>query len=88
MLELGGDVNLSEKTIRAERRRELRAEHLDRYVTLVLEVLREIDRRHAAVAELALDTVAVGKRRLEAVQKLGDHGAPEKVPAYIRARTA
>jgi len=40
------------------------------------------------VAELALDTVAIGQRRLEAVQQLGDQTAPEKVPAYIRARAA
>jgi hypothetical protein len=40
------------------------------------------------VAELALDTVAVGQCSLEAIQQLGDRAAPEEVPAYIRARTA
>lgn len=38
--------------------------------------------------EPALDTVALGQRRLEPVQQLGDQAAPGKVLAYIRARTA
>jgi hypothetical protein len=40
------------------------------------------------VAELALDSVAIGQRRLEAVQQLGDQAAPEKVRVYIRPRMA
>jgi hypothetical protein len=31
-------------------------------VTIVFEIVREIDRRHAARAELALDPIAVGQR--------------------------
>ena len=38
---------------------ELGAEHLDRDLAVVLEVLGEVDRGHAAPAELALDPVAV-----------------------------
>jgi hypothetical protein len=40
------------------------------------------------VPELALDMVAVGQRRLEAVQRLSDQTAPEQVRVYIRARAA
>jgi hypothetical protein len=54
----------------------------------MLQVVGEKNRCHAAVAELALDTVSVGQRRLEAVQQLGDQAAPEEVPGYIRAGTA
>ena len=35
---------------------------LDRDLTVVLQVLRQVDRRHAAAANLTLDGVAVGKR--------------------------
>ena len=50
---------------------ELRAQHLDGDLAAVLEVLGEIDRRHAALAELPLDAVAVGQGYLEAIMDLG-----------------
>ena len=54
----------------AEYGRELGLENFDRDVAVVLEILREVDRRHAAGAELALDAVSVGQRGCETV----DHG--------------
>jgi hypothetical protein len=39
----------------------------------VLEIVGEIDRGHAALAQLPLDAVAVGKGHLKATLKLG-HG--------------
>ena len=46
--------------------RELGAEHLERDVAVVPEVVREVDGRHAAGAELALDDIPVGQNDVEA----------------------
>ena len=49
-----------QEALAAERRGELGMEDLDGDVAVVLEVAREVDRRHAAAAELALDAVVGG----------------------------
>ncbi len=59
MLQLRGRLDLGEKALGAERGGEIGVQHLDRDVAIVPEVVREVDRRHAAGAELALDAVAV-----------------------------
>ena len=61
MLQVGRDLDLGEEAIHAEHRAELGLEHLERDLALVLDVLREVDGRHAAFAELALDGVAAGE---------------------------
>ena len=43
-------------------------QHLDRDLAVVLEVLREVDRGHAAGTELALERVAVGECGLQPVR--------------------
>ena len=48
---------------------ELGAEDLDGDLAVVLEVVREVDRGHAALAELALEPIAVGQCRREAIQR-------------------
>ena len=48
----------------AERGGQLGAQDLHRHLAVVLEVLGEVDRRHAALAELPFDAVAVGERGL------------------------
>ena len=55
------------------------AQGLERDIPVVLEVLREIDRGHAAGAELALDAVAVREGRGEAGRDVG-HRAQDAVP--------
>jgi len=39
--------------------------------TVVLQVVREIDRGHSTATEFTLDGVAVGKSGLEAIQLIG-----------------
>ena len=56
-----GDLDLPQEPSGAERGGELGPQHLDRDLAVVLEVLGEIDGGHAALAELALDAVAVGE---------------------------
>ena len=59
MLEPGGEPDLAQEPLGAERGGELGVQHLERDRPVVPEVLREVDRGHAAAAELALERVAV-----------------------------
>ncbi len=61
MLECRDGLNLPHEPLGADHRRELRPEHLDRDSAPMLEIFREVDRGHAALAQLALDAVAVGE---------------------------
>ncbi|MDO8501954.1 MAG: hypothetical protein Q7S20_08920 [Gemmatimonadaceae bacterium] len=57
---------------------ELRVEHLDRHVAVVLDVAREIDCRHASASDLTFENVGGTKRILELREDVG-HGCPEGV---------
>ena len=59
MLESGGYADFVEKAFWPESSRELRTEHLECDWAVMAMVVHEVDRRHAALAELTLDTVAV-----------------------------
>jgi hypothetical protein len=52
MAEAGGDLDLLEKTRAADRLRGLRPDDLDRDAPAVLEILGQIDGRHAAMPPL------------------------------------
>src|SRR6266849_460459 len=56
---------------------QLGPQHLDRNAAGVADVVRQVHDRHAAVAELALDGVAVCQRRLQIVA-LGGQEMPRK----------
>ena len=62
MLERRRRLDLDDEPLSAEHRRKFRFENFDGDFAIVLEVVREIDGRHAAGAELALDAIAVGER--------------------------
>ncbi len=74
VLELSRGLDLGEESLGAERRREVRMQHLDRDVAIVLEVVREVDRGHPSRAELALDEVAIRQGPGEA-RNVAGHGA-------------
>jgi hypothetical protein len=59
MLKPGGGLDFLQKPIDTERGRQVRAEHLDRDLAAVANVVREVDRRHAALPQLTLEHVAV-----------------------------
>ena len=63
-----------EEPLGAEHGGELGPEHLERDLAVVLEVLGEVDGRHAALAELALDAVAVGQGSLQSGYRFGHCG--------------
>ncbi len=62
MLKLCRRLDLSEKSFGAERGCQVRMKNLYRDVTLVPEVVSDVDRRHAARPDLARDAVAVRER--------------------------
>ena len=59
MLQPGGELDLALEPLGAERGGQLGVEHLERDRPVVPEVLGEVDRGHAAAAELALEPVAI-----------------------------
>jgi hypothetical protein len=66
--------DLGEKALRADDCGELGAQHLERDLAPVPEVIGQVDGGHAALAEFTLDAVATVER---AIQPMGDvgHGA-------------
>ena len=79
VLQVGDGPDLAQESLGADHGRQLRPQHLDRDLAIVLEVLGEVHRRHAALAQLPLDAVAVGERGGKAVG-LVDH--------YVRSESA
>ncbi len=75
MLQVGGDLDLPEKPIRADRSRQLGTQDLHRHLAVMLQVLGQIDRRHATAAYLALDSVAVRKAGFQTVEGVGQGAA-------------
>jgi hypothetical protein len=65
VLETGRELDLTRESFSAKRSAEIWAQHLERNLTLVTQIGREIDRCHPPTAELALDRVPAGKRRGE-----------------------
>ena len=96
MLQVRRGLDLGEEPLGADDGGELRAQHLDRDLAIVLQVLGEIDGRHAAGAELALDAVAVGEARGEAfdahrgclLRESAEGAAASRVGAVMAGRAA
>src|SRR6185437_246528 len=63
--------DLAGEPVGAERGGQLGTQDLHRHLAVVLEVFGEVDGRHSALAELALDAVAVGEGGLESGHRLG-----------------
>ena len=57
----GRDLDLGKESLHAKHCAQFGLEHLERDLALVLEVLRQVDVGHAALAELALDGVTAGE---------------------------
>ena len=63
MLEVGRDRDLGQEALGSDDSGQLGLQDLDRDLAVMAKVLREIDGRHAAFAELVLHPIAVGQRR-------------------------
>ena len=66
MLQLGGETNFALEAFTAERRRELRVQHLDRDFAIVPNVVREVDDGHTAATKLAEHFVLTRERLFQA----------------------
>src|SRR5437870_5200005 len=73
MLQPGGDLDLAQKPLGAERGRDLGVQDLDRHRSAVFQVLRQEHRGHASTAQLPLDRVAVSEGLTQGVEQIG-HG--------------
>src|SRR2546430_16344938 len=69
------DLDLAQEALGTEGSRQLGTEHLDRDGAAVLQVLGQIDRRRAPVAQLPVDRVPIGQGGLQTRQNL-EHAAP------------
>ncbi len=63
VLETRDRLNLAQEPVDADVRRDVGVDHLDRDLALVLQVVRQMDGRHAAAPELALQAVAIRQGR-------------------------
>src|SRR3990172_6607359 len=93
MLELGGDLDLTQEPRAADRRAEILLQHLDRDLTVVLEVLGEVHGRHPSRAELALHAISLGEGGGDAGDRLGHSrsglmGTRKRVPARDASQCA
>jgi len=61
MLEAGGELDFPEKALGAERMGQLLVQDLEGDGPLVPEITRQVDRSHAALAELALEQVTIAE---------------------------
>ena len=59
--EPGRDADLAQEALGAEHRAEVGVEHLERHLTVMPDVVSQVDRGHAAAAELPLERVAAGQ---------------------------
>jgi hypothetical protein len=71
VLEIRGGLDFLHEALGSEHRGKLGPQHLHGHLAVVLEIPRQIDRRHAALANVALDLVAAGD---SGGQTLGDLG--------------
>ena len=62
MAQVGSGLDFEQEPVGAQRCADLRIEHLDGDVPVVLQVARQVYRRHAAASELVLDGVAILER--------------------------
>src|SRR5262249_22723071 len=74
-------ADFTKKAVSAERRTDISPKDLDRYLTSVLEIARQIDNRCAPAPDAALDLVPIRQRDGKAGTKLLHGGEPPYVVA-------
>ena len=73
------ELDLTLKPLGTQAIGQLGAQHLERDRTVVAQVPGEVDRRHPAAAELALERVAAGQGGLESLERLARRGGHRAV---------
>ena len=77
MLQVGGGFDFREETLGTDDCGWLRLEDLERHVTVVLQVLGEVHRRHPALTDLTLDAVAAFEGCVQAGDGIRSVQAPK-----------
>ena len=88
MLQRGCGRDLLQEALGAQHGGEFRLQHLHGDAALVLHVLGEIDRGHAALAERALNAVAVAEGRRQSHGDFGHHAIMPSRPALREPESA
>jgi hypothetical protein len=68
MFEAGGELDLAQEPLAADRGDQLGLEDLDRHLAVELPVLGQIDRRHPTTTRFPLDPITIGEGGLQAIQ--------------------
>jgi hypothetical protein len=76
VIESGCQSDLGQESLPAEHCGQLGPEHLDGHFAVVLEVVGEIYRGHAAVPKLAFEHVAIAECGSEGVRRVGQGTDP------------
>ncbi len=71
VLELRCNLDLAEKPLGTNDGGQLRAEHLERHLAMMFEVLGEVYDCHSAAAQFAAKPVPIGDRGAQAIRQLG-----------------
>ncbi len=75
--------DLRKKAVAAQRGTQVGVQHLDGDIAFVADVVREVDRGHAALTEFALDAVAIGQRGGEACESLSHRALVAEATARL-----
>ncbi len=84
MMQTGSDLDLAQEAVGADDRRQFGLQHLERHLAAVLQVLGQIDRRHAAAPQLPLDSVALGEGGREMAHLLAWIGHGVLLQVWVR----
>ena len=71
MLQVGRGLDLGQEPLGSDHRRQLGLQNLERHLALVLQIVRQVHRGHAALTELALDGVAAFQGCVQARDGIG-----------------
>jgi len=85
MRETGGELDFSKESVRADFRRDLRPQDLERNLSIVSEIVRQKDDGHSALTKLAIERVA-GREALCEARLEFKHGEKKDAAAASRAR--
>ena len=75
MLEIGRDLDLGQEALGPDHRGQLRLQDLERDLSVVLDVVGEVDGSHPALADVTLDAVPTFQRSVQTGSDVG-HGGP------------
>src|SRR4051794_22970605 len=71
VLQIGGQLDLGQESLGTDHGGKLRTKHLERNLSVVPEVGRQVDGRHTAGADFSVQTIAFSQSGLEPAEQFG-----------------